>query len=289
MREAVITEAMIAARVRDRLQQEYRGVFPDDLRAYEQALDERLALTQSEDQLTYVRDITANQSGVRVLDLGCGYGTFVLTCLRHGYDARGIDVAEFELEIARTRLRSAGSPADPEVVFQAGDGARTHFQDRAFDVITCWNLLEHVPRYTEVLREADRLVRPGGFVFITAPNYCAFRREAHYQVPWIPLMPKSFAVWYLRALRRNPTFLWNYVYYVTNWGVLMWFLRHGYHVRFPGVAKVDHTERCRSAWKAKLLEAARACRMTGIVKLITAFTRINPLCHGIVLAAQKRT
>lgn len=279
MREAVITEAMIAARVRDRLRQEYRGVFPDDLRVYERALDERLAFAPSEDQLTYVRNITAYRAGARVLDLGCGYGTFVLTCLRHGYDARGVDVVEFELEIARVRLRIAGFPADLGAAFQIGNAARTFFPDRAFDVVTCWNLLEHIPRYTEVLREADRLVRPGGFIFITAPNYCAFRREAHYQVPWVPMLPKMLAVRYLRLLRRDPTFFRDQVYPLTNWGVIAWFLRHGYQLRFP---RAVHT-----AWKQRALDAFRAVGGDALVRAAIAAVYLNPFRSGITIAAQK--
>lgn len=279
MHEAVITEAMIAARVRNRLRQEYRGVFPDDLCAYERALDERLAFAPHEDQLTYMRDITEYRSGVRVLDIGCGYGTFVLTCLRHGYDARGVDVAEFELEIARTRLRNTELPADPEMVFQVGDGERLHFPDRAFDVVTLRNTLEHVPRYDAVLREAGRLVCPGGVIFVTAPNYCAFRQEAHYQVPWVPFMPKVLATRYLRALRRDPTFLREHVYAVTNWGIIAWFLRHGYQLRFPSTV---HT-----AWKRRVLDALRTIGGNILARAAIAAVHLNPIRGGITIAAQK--
>ncbi|MDO8598917.1 MAG: hypothetical protein Q7S02_02315, partial [bacterium] len=73
------------------------------------------------------------------------------------------------------------------------------------------------------------------------------------------------------------------------WGILGWFLRHGYHVRFPGVAKVDHPERCRSHWKSQCLRIARVGGVVGMVKLIIALEYMNPFRSGITLAAQKPT
>lgn len=278
MREAIANDPFYAE-VLGHLREEYRNVFPNLASVYERAVEDRLSLIVGEDILATVEDVVMPHMGARILDIGCGYGTFVLTCRKRGYDAVGIDVAEFELRIARRRLRAAGVDGDSAIVYQTATATRTPFVARSFDAVTLWNTIEHVPSYADVLAEVDRLIAPRGFVFVTAPNYLAFRREAHYQIPWVPLFPKVLAIRYLRSFHRDPTFLRHHIHYVTNWGVAMWFLRHGYRLHFRDTA---HT-----TWKRRALRMLHAVGGDLIARGVVAFVYMNPFRSAITIVAQK--
>ena len=75
--------------------------------------------------------------------------------------------------------------------------------------------------------EAIRVLKPGGLLYVVCPNYAALRREAHYHVLWLPLMPRRIASRYLRWRGRNPAFFEQHIYYRTNTGVTAFLRRHG--------------------------------------------------------------
>ncbi len=108
---------------------------------------------------------------------------------------------------------------DAERVFVHGDARRLPFEAESFDAVTLWNVVEHVPNYRGLLADAARLLRRGGRLFAIAPNYAAFRREAHYHVPWPPLLPRRAASSYLSMLGRDPGFYESSIHPCTNLGV----------------------------------------------------------------------
>ncbi len=204
------------AEVESHLRQQYEGVFDEKLIALhihefiESGLADRMAAVISR-QLP---------RGASVLDVGCGYGAFVLASRAHGLEAQGFELAPFEVDIARRRLARVEPETDTIRVFHQGHAGRLPFADGEFDAVTLFNVLEHVQNHRPVLREAFRVLRPGGRMYVVCPNYAAFRQEAHYHVPWPPLLPRAPAVRYLRMLGRNPAFFQEHMHYRTNWGVL---------------------------------------------------------------------
>jgi SAM-dependent methyltransferase len=96
--------------------------------------------------------------GRRVLDVGCGIGTYVRRFLDFTPHAYGIDVSH-------RRLVEAGLGK-----LVAGEGERLPFADDSFDVIVFNEVIEHVRDDRQTLRDALRVVRPGGHVVIYAPN-----------------------------------------------------------------------------------------------------------------------
>ena len=98
----------------------------------------------------------------RILEVGCGYGYFLQCALDAGYDAYGIDLSPAAVKWASTR--------HPGRVFCGLLEEVPEIQDQKYDVIFGSHLIEHLTEPSEFLREASRLLRPGGLVVMVTPN-----------------------------------------------------------------------------------------------------------------------
>ena len=268
------------------IRQEYEGVFSED--AMERHFRDYVELELSENQFSLVRYFTDLRPGQRLLDLGCGFGSFVLVCRKAGVEAMGADLAEFQIHFARQRLALELPEDQPTKVYHDLDAQSTGLPGAAYDVITAWNLLEHVSDYHRVLQEAYRLLKPGGFFFLTAPNYFAFRQEAHYHVPWVPLLPRPLARRYLHWLGRKTAFFDQHIHYVTNRGVLRALKRMGFQFVFPQLIKLERPELIHSPSRRRWLALIGCLRLKWLVRLSLHLMIYNPLKTGIYLGAQKR-
>jgi 2-polyprenyl-6-hydroxyphenyl methylase/3-demethylubiquinone-9 3-methyltransferase len=103
----------------------------------------------------------------KVLDVGCGGGLLTESLARLGAVVSGIDLSEQALTVARLHLKESGLKVGYERV-SAEDYASMHAA--TFDVVTCMELLEHVPDPSSTVRACARLVRPGGAVFFSTIN-----------------------------------------------------------------------------------------------------------------------
>ena len=88
------------------------------------------------------------------------------------------------------------------------------FPDACFDLVVMNQVIEHVADQSMVVREAARVVREGGAIYIACPNYLRFY-EPHYKIFWAPLLPKTLGRIYLRLRGRSPAML-NQLTYTTN-------------------------------------------------------------------------
>jgi SAM-dependent methyltransferase len=88
------------------------------------------------------------------------------------------------------------------------------FPDACFDLVVLDQVVEHVADQPKVVREAARVVREGGVIYVACPNYLRFY-EPHYKIFWAPLLPKSLGRMYLRLRGRSPAML-NQLTYTTN-------------------------------------------------------------------------
>lgn len=106
-------------------------------------------------------------AGRRVLDVGCGGGILAEAMADHGAQVIGIDLAEAPLAVAALHARQHGAAVEYQAVSaEELAGARP----AEFDVVTCMEMLEHVPRPAETVAACARLVRPGGWVFFSTIN-----------------------------------------------------------------------------------------------------------------------
>ena len=106
-------------------------------------------------------------SGKKVLDIGCGGGILSESMAQRGALVTGIDLSEKALGVARLHLLESGRNVDYQMI-SAEDLA-----DQAagsFDVVTCMEMLEHVPRPASTIAACAALVKPGGHVFFSTLN-----------------------------------------------------------------------------------------------------------------------
>lgn len=98
----------------------------------------------------------------RILDVGCATGIFVARAAEAGFDATGMDASGWATERARARAPSAR--------FKTGTLDSVTFEPRSFDVITLWDVLEHVDSPKQVLAKVRQWLKPGGSVCLSMPN-----------------------------------------------------------------------------------------------------------------------
>ena len=112
-------------------------------------------------------DQHADLAGKKVIDVGCGGGILAEAMAGAGAAVSGIDLSEKALKVARLHLYESGRQVDYQLV-SAEDYADQHAGE--FDVVTCMEMLEHVPDPASVVAACARLVKPGGWVFFSTLN-----------------------------------------------------------------------------------------------------------------------
>jgi len=119
-------------------------------------------------RLEKVFEIYKPKGDEKVLDLGCGVGTFSLELAREGIEITGLDYSEESINICR-RL---AEDLDLEAEFVLADATSTGFAPASFDVVICADLVEHL--YLEVFKrligEVKRVLKVGGKLIIWTPN-----------------------------------------------------------------------------------------------------------------------
>jgi 2-polyprenyl-6-hydroxyphenyl methylase/3-demethylubiquinone-9 3-methyltransferase len=106
--------------------------------------------------------------GKQVLDVGCGGGILADAMARRGAEVLGIDLATKSLRVAQLHALEAQTP---NVVYrEVSAETLAAEQPGSFDVVTCMEMLEHVPDPASIVRACATLVRPGGWVFFSTIN-----------------------------------------------------------------------------------------------------------------------
>ncbi len=101
------------------------------------------------------------ESGARLLDVGCGNGTFLANMKDLGWRVLGVEIDENAAQVARQRYGLEVLP---------GTLAEAEFPDQTFDVVTLRHVIEHVFDPVLLLGECARVLKPGGRLLITTPN-----------------------------------------------------------------------------------------------------------------------
>lgn len=117
-------------------------------------------------RLDYI-DQHAGLAGKTVLDVGTGGGILAESMARRGATVTGIDLAQAPLNVARLHLHESGLEVDYREIAVEDLAAE---QPASFDVVTCLEMLEHVPDPASVVQACQKLVKPGGPVFFATIN-----------------------------------------------------------------------------------------------------------------------
>lgn len=115
-------------------------------------------------RLEWMASVTSLQ-GMKVLDVGCGGGILSDAMARQGAQVTGIDLASKSLRVAQLHALEAQTPAIEYREISAEDLAAQH--PAHYDIVTCMEMLEHVPDPASIVRACGQLVKPGGWVFFS--------------------------------------------------------------------------------------------------------------------------
>ncbi len=106
--------------------------------------------------------------GLRVLDVGCGGGILADSMARHGAEVLGIDLATKALKVAQ--LHALETETQGVTYREISAEALAAEAPGSFDVVTCMEMLEHVPDPSSIVKACANLVKPGGMVFFSTIN-----------------------------------------------------------------------------------------------------------------------
>lgn len=105
--------------------------------------------------------------GLRVLDVGCGGGLISEALAAFGANVTGIDMAEAPLAVAKLHLLESGQEVE---YIQTTTEALADQRAGEYDIVTCLEMLEHVPEPASVIQACAKLVKPGGDVYFSTIN-----------------------------------------------------------------------------------------------------------------------
>ncbi len=112
-------------------------------------------------------DGLAPLNGKAVLDVGCGGGILAEGMAGKGATVTGIDLSEKALRVAKLHKLESGAQVDYKLIAAEALAAE---QPARFDVVTCMEMLEHVPSPASIVAACAQLVKPGGWVFCSTLN-----------------------------------------------------------------------------------------------------------------------
>jgi SAM-dependent methyltransferase len=192
--------------------------------------------------------------GLRVLDLGCGWGHTVAALLGRGYDAWGVDI-----QANWVTLRNQRAPVTPDVEARLRIAEltpyRLPFDDEAFDLVLSQQVFEHVMDYEATLREVARVLARDGIAVNQFPSRWQ-PREQHVHIPLANVFrPRPYlAFWAFLGLRneyqqgltwrevvdRNVAYLRDRTNYPTNRAIRRFARRAGVEIDFAPELWVKH-------------------------------------------------
>ena len=117
-------------------------------------------------RLDYIDEI-AGLKGKRIIDVGCGGGILSESMAKRGADVTGIDMGKAPLSVARLHLLETGQHVNYQQITaeQFAESA-----SESFDIVTCMEMLEHVPDPSSTIAACAKLCKPNGHVFFSTIN-----------------------------------------------------------------------------------------------------------------------
>jgi ubiquinone/menaquinone biosynthesis C-methylase UbiE len=203
---------------------------------------------------------------LNVLDVGSNAGTQSMVWAEHGHHVFGIDINAPLVELAKERAGARGIP----VHFQVGTAEALPFADASMDVCLAPELLEHVPDWERCIREFDRVLRPGGVLFLTTTNRLC-PKQSEYELPLYSWYPARLKRHYERlAVTTRPELVNHATYPAVHWFSYFQLRRHLNGLGFS----------CRDRFDAMILDGAGFPKRV-VVRSIRAFPPLRWLAHTL--------
>lgn len=118
-------------------------------------------------RLKYIESRANGLAGKRILDVGCGGGILSESMARSGANVTGIDMSTEPLNVAKLHLYESGLQVNYQQITAEALAAA---EPASFDIVTCMEMLEHVPDPASVIQACQHLVKPQGHVFFSTLN-----------------------------------------------------------------------------------------------------------------------
>lgn len=141
--------------------------------------------------------------GKNILEIGFGSGIQMLVFSKAGAHVSGLEVDETLYEIGKEVLE------DTDATIKLYDGRAFPFEDNSFEYCYATSVLEHVSDVPQVLREACRVLKPGGRFYVSFPNKW-WPKETHTGIYFLSFLPRTLASFVVRKVfKRNTVEEWN--------------------------------------------------------------------------------
>jgi 2-polyprenyl-6-hydroxyphenyl methylase/3-demethylubiquinone-9 3-methyltransferase len=118
-------------------------------------------------RLEWIDRLCGGVTRKRIIDVGCGGGILAESMAAQGAKVTGIDLSEKALKVAKLHKLETGVEVDYQHIAAE---AMAEEQPETFDVVTCMEMLEHVPDPVSILAACRKMVKPGGWVFLSTLN-----------------------------------------------------------------------------------------------------------------------
>lgn len=117
------------------------------------------------------RKVFSADGELTALDVGCGVGEFMLMLKKRGFAVEGIDGSQEQMDIIYS-MGFEGKVADLE--------GGLPYSTESFWLVTCLELIEHIARAEDLIKEIHRVLRPGGYLLLSTPNFSFLNNRLHY-------------------------------------------------------------------------------------------------------------
>jgi 2-polyprenyl-6-hydroxyphenyl methylase/3-demethylubiquinone-9 3-methyltransferase len=118
-------------------------------------------------RVAYIERQAQGVAGKKILDVGCGGGILAEALAHKGAVVTGIDMAELSLKVAKMHLHESGLEVDYQLSTVEDFAQQNAAQ---FDIVTCLEMLEHVPDPASIIASASRLLKPDGMLCLSTLN-----------------------------------------------------------------------------------------------------------------------
>lgn len=163
-------------------------------------LDEKSRNIKSEKIISVINDFSRRNKldtkQLNCLDVGCSGGLITVNLSNHFKSVVGLDTDKNAISLAEKKYNKKN------LNFVIGSGLNIPYEDESFDVIICNQVYEHVPDYKKLFLEIHRVLKKGGFCYLSAVNKYVLI-EVHYHLPFLSWLPQSLANLYLRITKRG--------------------------------------------------------------------------------------